>query len=435
MNRFISGRSFLIFAAIAFALAACKRDEIVSVDPEKAPRETAQTIEVLLNTSLLANWTDTVFSGFSGPSRATSILVQEGPDLFSHGLFRFDNILDSVFIPDTFSVILRYDSAKVVIPVDTSGSILGSDGTTVQLRLVDENWDDRTADWVFAIDSLGEQVEWTVPGGTLGDVLEEFLVTEEIDSVVIELGERSDSLLRAWNDTTRVNPGLALVVTDTGRFSVFLPTLTYQVIPELEPDTAIQIATFATERTYVFDPEAGDAPPGVLRVGGVDSYRIYTELILPDSFVITGGAGTVSIAGAQISRAELVLRSLRPPDPPFRAEKPFVVIGHRIADDFGVLGPKTPLAGIVDDSEATIDPDSLEEGSLVLINLSERLQQLADSLDRFDVLRPPPIRISIRAVPEGVTFGFWEFGSASGDPDLDPIVRIIFTPPTDFGVP
>ncbi len=170
-------------------------------------------------------------------------------------------------------------------------------------------------------------------------------------------------------------------------------------------------------------------------MGGVAGWRIYTELLVPDSIEISGGGGTVAIGGAQINRAELVLRSLSAPAPPFAAEQPFVVAANRIADDFKLLGEKTPIGEIIQGSDITIDPDSLAEGDELIINLTERLQEVADSLDRFGVTVLPRIRIGVRAIPEASTFGYWEFGSASGDTAFAPIIRIIFTPETDFGLP
>ena len=65
----------------------------------------------------------------------------------------------------------------------------------------------------------------------------------------------------------------------------------------------------------------------------------------------------------------------------------------------------------------------------------ERLQQLADSLDRFGTTISPTLRIAVRPFPAAAEFGFWQFGSAAGDTAFAPIVRIIFTPSIDFGLP
>lgn len=425
----------LVSGAAALTSAACSRDEIINVDSDKAPGTSQPTIEALLNTSAIETWTDTVFSGFSGPANATFTLVQEGPDLFSHGLYRWTTIVDSVFSVDTFTAVIRYDSARVTVPLDSARTVPASDSTTVQLRAVLEDWDLGSANWNFAIDTVGEQVAWTVPGGTLGGVIAEQKFGEGATEVIFQLGALTDSLLRAWADTSQPNLGLAVTLADSGVFYGLLPRLDYQAVGEAEPDTFVEIGASVSQRTFIFDPPMTLPPPEVLQLGGIVGFRIYTELILPDSLLVTGGLGTISLGGAQINRAELELRSLAPPPAPFGAQNAFGALANRIGGDFKVLGPKTPLSEIIPLSDVIIDPDSLSAGSIVRFNLTERLQQLADSLDRFGTTISPTLRIAVRPFPAAAGFGFWQFGSAAGDTAFAPIVRIIFTPSIDFGLP
>ncbi len=425
----------VLVAVLATGSVACTREEIVSVEPGNAPGETAPTVEALLNTAVIPDWTDTVFSGFSGPSNAGFIAVQESPDLVSHGLFRIGIVRDTVFVADTFSAVIAYDSARIIATVDANRSDFTDADITVQLRTVEQDWHNGTATWQLAVDTVGAQVPWTTPGGSFGSVLDEVVVTAADDSVVFELGAATDSLLSIWADTSQANLGLAFVVADSGLFVTFIPLLVYGTVPELFPDTTVVTASSATERTFVFDPPAPPVPTGVLRLGGVNGFRIYGQLVLGDSILVTGGTGVVAIGGAQINAAQLIIRSLNAPAPPFGAEAPFSSVTFRLAINFDVLGPKTPVAELVEGSDIIIDPDSLVLGSELRIDFTSRLQELADSLDRFGTEIEPQIRFGIRAIPEGSTFGYWEFGSAEGDSALAPILRIILTGATAFGLP
>ncbi len=59
------GFSPVRLAMAALVLTACERDEIVNVDPEAAPGPSSPTLETLLGTSVLSDWADTAFGGFT----------------------------------------------------------------------------------------------------------------------------------------------------------------------------------------------------------------------------------------------------------------------------------------------------------------------------------------------------------------------------------
>ncbi len=419
---------------LALGFAGCKRDELVGVDPEVAPGPSSKTRESLLDPAQLRGWTDTVFAGYSSAATATFLLVEEGTQqLIARSIFRFDVVQDSVFFPDTTSSVIRFDSARVVIGVDSLLSDLASAGTTLRLVTLEDEWDEGSASWEFAVDSAGEQVAWTGgPGGSLGATLAELRLDAPVDSVIFELGERSDSLIRSWNDTTLANPGLALVVADSGRFFMRAPRVVYRAVPELMPDTSVALREFATARTFIFDREASQPAPGVLRLGGVDAWRMLTELILPDSVAAEGTTERFSLRGAVVSKAEIIFTSLAPPEQPFAAESDFGATAFELAADFRILGAKTPVGNRVLGSDLVLEVDSLRAGSPLSFDVTDQLQRWAAvPLDSTAL----PIRIVIRSLPEGATFGHWEFGSAGGDPNFAPFLRIVFTPPARFEIP
>lgn len=423
----------LAVAALAGALFACFTDEIVSLDPEQAPGQSPPTLEVRLGPDDLESWIDSVFAGFSGAGNALFVRVEESAELSSRGLVRFNSISDSVFVVDTVSGALSLDSARVVFSVDTALTRIAEGGTTVQLRAVEEEWDVGSATWEFAVDSPAVAIRWSAPGGAYGPVLDEIEVTELTDSIVFSLGAASDSILRSWLDTAQVNTGLAVVVADSGLLYLQLPRLRYEVVPEVAPDTTIELVTGAvgTDRTFLFEPTEAPPAPGVVRLGGVNGWRVYVEMTIPDTVSVAGSAEPQPLRGSTISLAEVILISRDPPDPPFAAERDFLVAAVELVDDFRIFGGKTPVGPSVENSDFVAGPDSLASGSAVAANVTALIQAWADA--------PPesalPVRIALRAVPEASTFGFWELGAADGDPSFRPVLRIVFTAPTQFPIP
>ncbi len=427
---------------LGWLAAACTRDEIVSVDPETAPGNAAPTVEVLFELSQFAGYTDTVFFGFTGPADACRALqyirIEEAsPDLASRGLIRFIKTGPAVF-PDTIafgdsvSAVARFDSVRVVLTVDSTRSSLAEMGSTLQLLAIEQDWDGNSADWMLAVDSLGVRIPWSMPGGALGAVVSEAVVTQEDDSVVFRLGAASDSLIAVWRDSTQLNTGLAVVVADSGRLVALTPRLLYQGVPELDPDTAVDLVPITPrDCTFIFDPPGQQLPAGVLRVGGVDGWRIFAEILVPDSVTVDGFQDPLQLRGSTIGLAELVLFS-RAPAPPFAAENSFTVSALQLADSFTIFGAKTPGGEPIADSDALIDPDSLQAESPVSVELTGVVQDFVETPVGLEV---PPLRFVIRAIPEAATFGFWEFGAADGDSAIAPLLRVIFTPPTDFAIP
>ena len=422
---------FIAVAVLSLQIA-CSRDEIVSIDPDEAPGNSPPTMEVVFGPADLTSWIDSVFSGFSGAFQAPFTRVETSSGLMSRGLVRFTNIADTVFVVDTLSGVLSYDSARVVYSVDSTLSALPEGGAAVQLLAVAEDWDNGSTNWELAVDSPGVTIPWSTPGGALGQLLDEVELTEITDSIVFQLGEATDSILRAWLDTTSVNTGFIVVLPDSGRLYLQLPVLRYFVVPEVAPDTSIQLSSGASQDTYIFDPSAGPPSAGVSRMGGVEGWRIYTEMLLPDSVMVEGFTDPQPLLGSTINLSELLLISLPPPDPPFAAERAYAAVSVRLADDYLIFGDKTPVGNLVGGSDFTVDPDSLAAGSVLGVDLTALIRDWARTPPDST---PPAVRFALRSLPEASTFGFWEFGAADGDPAFEPVLRIVFTPPTRFAVP
>jgi hypothetical protein len=434
-------KNLILVPALAalFLMTACERGGEIIVAPGEAPGVGAPTYEVVLFPGTVPNWVDSSFFGFAGPQNATFLQIENGTDqLVSRGLTRFGFLEDSAFIIDTVSAALRFDSARVVFTLDSTRTVLASTGTTLQIVEILQEWDRGSANWGFAVDSPSVQEPWTAgPGGSFGAVLGDTLLTWEgldasNDSVVIWLDVDSDSLLKSWLDTTQVNTGLGVLVGDSGAVVLQLPRIHYELIPEVDPDTSIEFRVFATDGTFIFDRMQEGSTAGIARVGGVDGWRAYTEIVLPDSVDVEGVDGKVLLRGATINKAQVFLVSHDPPDPPFAADQVIFTTSYDLVDDFTVLGAKTPVGNRIFGSDLQVDVDSLVAGDTLALNLTGRIQQWAlEPLDSIAL----PVRFTLRALPEATTFGYWEFGGADDEPQFRPVLRIVFTQRTEFLLP
>ncbi len=440
-------RILAAIAAVSLGLA-CSKDELLNVDPEEAPGFAIPTVEVVLTPGELEQWIDSVFGGFNNASTSFFMLAERSTDLDSRPMLIFNApIQDTVFFFDTASAVTDYDSLRLVVDIDTTrDNALAAVGTTIQLLAIEQGWDPNSALWPFAVDSPGVRVPWTGGlGGTLGQVLDEVTLTslidtttlEAVDSIVFDLTEYTDSLLANWDDTSQVNTGLAMMIADSGSLFLQAPRLQYSVVPELNPDTVLEvrcpsltsIVRCLPATTYIFDNSAQPPPVGVLQMGGVDGWRSFVQLFLPDSVVLGDAAEHYSLRGATINKAQYVITSLAAPAQPFGAEIGFDATAYELADNYTVLGAKTPVGPRVEGSSFRIEPDSLEAGDPVTIDLTRQVQAWADiPLDSIVA----PITFMFRAFPEGSTFGYWHFGAVDGDSASRPVFRIVFTPAREF---
>jgi hypothetical protein len=137
----------------------------------------------------------------------------------------------------------------------------------------------------------------------------------------------------------------------------------------------------------------------------------------------------VSLRRSTINRAEIILKSRAAPAPPFGAERSFTVGAVGLEGDPETFGPKTPVGDQIAASDVSIAPDSIEPGDQVRVPLTSFVQSWARDSTSI------PLRFLLRGRPEAAVFGFWEFGASSDVATRVPRLRIVFTPPTRFGLP
>ncbi|WP_419949234.1 hypothetical protein [Candidatus Palauibacter sp.] len=402
-----------IAALGALAVLAACTEEPLSLGSEQVPGAGTRTTDVTVSVVDLGTWRDTTLTGFALPSGAPFVVVSNGPSVASHAFARF-NVPDTIrTLADTLPVD-RFEEVELFVRFDTTQSRFGGFPLTLRLLALEQPFDPDSATWLRASPGL----PWTTPGGDLGVEIASGVLEAVSDTIVMSPSVAEDSLMKAWQDEDGGN-GFALVVegpeTDLRVTRIILrydPTLVGRTRP------VPQVQQW-DERTFVLDPPL---PPTStdLRVGGLPASRIYLEFAPPTSL------GGVSLDGATISQAEVILYPLPPPEP-YAAERPIEARRVSLLGDPFVRGAKTPI-GSGDLQGTRLDPDLLSDGLPVRMNITFFMAQaVRDSVSR--------IRFAVRGDPDAQALGYWEFGSAESPPEFQPRLRVVFSPAPDFGVP
>jgi hypothetical protein len=301
-SRFLFG----LLAALAATAAACSDETPTLSGPGAFPRGSVPvTREVILPAASFFRTLGS-FSGYSDASDATFVAVanQYEGALSAHVLTRF------LGIPRTVTYVrngaTRTDStfsfleSKLVMSVDT----LATAGRPFTLEVWEaaQKWDRETATWTLAIDSAGQRVAWTEPGGTRGALLGQGTYPAAGgDSLVVSL---SPDAVRRLADT--LSNGVVLTIKETGtRVELADILLRISVRPDsAAPDTVVQFtAGTGSARTTVYTPEQPDAPAGIIGVGGIRSARTLLELDLEQT--VPGCAATETCAEVPLSQVQL----------------------------------------------------------------------------------------------------------------------------------
>jgi hypothetical protein len=301
-SRFLFG----LLAALAATAAACS-DETPTLSGPGAfpPGSVPVTREVILPAASFFRTLGS-FSGYSDASDASFVAVanQYEGSLNAHVLTRFLGIPRAVTYvrngatrtDSTFSFL----ESKLVMSVDT----LATAGRpfTLQVWEAAQKWDRETATWTNAIDSTGQKVAWTEPGGTRGPLLGEGTYPAAGgDSLVVSL---SPAAIRRLADT--LSNGVVLTIKETGtRVELADLLLRIAVKPDsAAPDTVVQFtAGTGSVRTTVYTPEQPDAPEGIIAVGGIRSARTLLELNLEQT--VPGCPATETCAEVPLSQVQL----------------------------------------------------------------------------------------------------------------------------------
>jgi hypothetical protein len=404
--------------------AACTERAVLEVDSETAPGQATTTTEIEIPVQGMVSWRDTSYSGYEVPFTSPYRVLHDSSDLKSRLLARFATIPDSIDVGTTQQPIELYASGRFRFVVDTASSVIPDTGLELEVFALTRGYEERVATWSLA----AEDEYWIEPGGDLGERLGVLRIDSPFDSTTsdtlfVPFEVDTDSLLSSWASSDG-EPGLAIRVVGPGAsVEVRALAVTFEVKPAGQ-DSYVAAARSRSGFTVIFDPET-QPPAGESRVGGLPSSRIYLDFELPE--VWEG----LQLKGSTINAASLVFRPLAPPPIPFRLEEPLEVVSYQLLADPFVVGPKTPIGGVLGPPDL-LDPEDLREDDAEL-ELSITPLILIWSFAPEDSLRV--LRIGVQASPEGRDLGYWNFGSADDVPSRRPSVRMLVTPRVPFRLP
>jgi hypothetical protein len=154
--------------------AACGEEAPTGVGAGLLPVEAIRTFEIILEPQQYLVW-DTTFGQYTATQDAEYHVIANAFEgvLHARGLSRFEGPR-TITVTDTLGVV-RQDTTpqwvggRLRVVVDSARS----EGGPVQLALyrTGQAWDP-SATWTLAVDTLGERVPWTQPGGTVGALVD-----------------------------------------------------------------------------------------------------------------------------------------------------------------------------------------------------------------------------------------------------------------------
>ena len=241
----------------------------------------------------------------------------ERPGLEAATLVRFAQIPRTVTTVDTagtnrIDTLITIQGASILVRFDTVGSIVEGP-VEIAAHTVSENWDPVSASWDLAVDTLGDVVPWSEPGGgAVEEIATAVWDPAEGDSVELEL---DSALIEAWKDTTLIARDVRVGTNDSGvRLRVILVQVRLRIVPSIRPDTVLRVPVVTTGATFIYDP-LPSPPRDALRVGGAPSWRTVFNLDVPHSLSeypeLCDALGCpVEITADQVSYAGIQLTTL-----------------------------------------------------------------------------------------------------------------------------
>ena len=437
--RFERGRRAFVAISVALvaAVAACTERSPSGPDDSQLPTEP-------VTVTLQLDWDDfasnlQVYGGYAGPSQMTTTIVARSfGGMESRTLLRFASFPTSATVRDSASGSLRPDtaltfiSAYVVVVFDTIAST-NTGPVTLALGETLEKWDEASANWANAVDTVGGQRPWSQPGG--GAVLP--ITTREWepsvgDSVAFFLDPAQIARWKGAPDSIR--SARIDLLTDGHRLELGGAALRLVALSAADPDTTLILTVATTARTFVYDPPAA-APANGLRVGGAPAWRSVVDVALPAT--LSGPPELCAAVGCpfaleprNVTYAALGLRGRRPPD----AYQPTDTITFDVRAVLSRAAlPKSPLgSSLVQQGGSRVPPEVFGalEGTMIDIPITAFVQGFLAGPDVAG--RIPSNTLAILSGPEPQSFTFGEFFGPGG-PNA-PVLKLILTasPPLEL---
>jgi hypothetical protein len=415
-------------------LAACGNDSPTAVGQPLVPGSLVRTFEVVLDGSQFLTG-DTTVSGFVTPGQAATLVVanQYAGALDAHGLASFSVPPISVTFTDSLGAshldtIPHFIGARLVFHVDSAA--VGSGPTQLAVNLADEDWDALSANWQNRVDTTGDRIPWTQPGGTMGAQVDTVTWTGQPDSLVAELDSQTVELLK---DSTTAARGIVVSIpmpSSGTRFQAHSVSLFYQSIPSVRPDTVIETAATTARVAFLYQPEA--PPPGTdLRVAGLPTWHTILEfrdrmdtLNLP----CPGEPGCeIPVAKAAVTAADLLIQPLAAP-PGYIPELPFSVDPRPVLRSPLIPLARSPLAAEITASPPTVAPAAFATGggARVAVPIESFITTLLTPPTDSTSSSGPTLTMALLSLAPTDIFGIGTFGSlATGD--AAPQLRLVLT--------
>jgi len=425
-------------AVLAVAAVACTQKDPTSVDASLLPEQPV-TVEVSLP------WQDFgsnlgYYGGYgSAAQTGTGYVANDfGGKLTARSLVRFGGYPVSAVVLDSLgSQLTDYDltfhGGRVVAFFDTLGSV-ATKPITLQLSVLRNDWDVRTATWTMAVDTVGNQTPWGEPGaGPVEDLTTAVWDPSTGDSAVFVL-DSAQAL--TWEDTASV--GTASVVgarlsalTPGARLKLTDVALRLDTRSSLRPDTALVLSVDRSDLTFVYDPQPAPPTSGI-RVGGVPSWRSVMDVNVPRTLdgppqLCAVVQCPMTLTKDEITYAALVLHTMAG-DTAY-APSDTVYLDARPVFDRTLL-PKAPLGGsMITSGLGRRLPPSLfgaDQGAAVEIPVTSWMQAVI-----ADTTNTGPRTVALVSTYEPLRISYASFYGPSST--LAPTLRLVVTvgPPVE----
>lgn len=447
-------RSILVVGLVG--AAACGEESPTNIGGSLLPGPSVETFEVILDASdYLVS--DTSFSGYIEPFQSVNaygyLLFANEFDgaLNARALAEFE-IPESITVTDSTGVeqtdsMPEFVGGELVVIVDTLRT--SSAPVTVQAFRATQSWDPSSVDWTMRVDTGGEQLSWSEPGGSPGALAGTGTWTEA-DTLRIPINAET---IEAWRDTTNVS-GVVLVPgagtrMRTARMADGALGLELRVDAESSiVDTVVTLtADGPTDPIFIFDPPA-PAESSDIRVAGSPSWRSFLQfrerldtLTVPCPGDSEPPGCRVALRDVSISYAALLLDPVAPPAG-FAPEgnlqlgatlllvDPLIPIERSpIGSAVGLMPEPLPASRFSDPAEAPVELMVTQFVSLMTRDSADVNDRPSPDMALFEAsgLVGSTGRIGQFQSTEGLTFGFATFASR-------PRLRLLLTVPGDLGL-
>ncbi len=299
---------------------------------------------------------------------------------------------------------------------------------TLALGATSEEWDETTASWDFAVDTINDQRPWTEPGGgPVVPVAQAVWDPAAGDTVVFAL---DSAQVAAWADTTDLSVGARIDILDTGeRLALRRALVRLDARPSSNPDTIIELSAVTRGSTFIYSPFPQPPPDGV-RIGGAPSWRTILDVGIPA--IIDGIPDFCAVVSCphtltpgEISYAALVLTS-RATEAAFQPTDSIRLDVRPVLNRAAM--PKSPLGTslIVSPFGRSVGPDAF--GSAPGFEIEIPFTGFArDRLRGTDASgNPTPETLALLSVvePFSITFASFEGPQSAGEPYLKLVLTI-----------